>query len=107
MKDQSRVTSNIRLFILLHISVDKIVAVKDFEGVEFIWPFSYINYLNQSSNQNDSVTGRYQGLFPPISKAREKRLGDEVEQLLEWMTVLIVLERQNIDRMVKRFWQLC
>ena len=67
------------LFILLDISVDKIEAVKDFEGVEFISPFSCINCLNQSSNQNDSVTGRYQGLFPPISKAREKHLGDEVE----------------------------
>ena len=95
MKDQSRVTSNIRLFILLDISVDKIVAVKDLEGVEFIWPFSYIKYLNQSSNQNDSVTGRYQGVFPPSPKPGKNALGTRlgIEQLLKSMTVLIVLER--------------
>ena len=31
----------------------------------FIWLFSYMNYLNQSTNQNNGSSGRCQGLFPP------------------------------------------
>ena len=31
----------------------------------FIWPFPYVNYLDQSTNQSDGLAGRCQGLFPP------------------------------------------
>ena len=34
-----------------------------------------INYLNQSTNRNEGLSGRSQGLFPPRPQAREKTLG--------------------------------
>ena len=35
-----------------------------------------MDYLNQSTNQNDGLAGRCQGLFPP------QRPGDEVAELI-------------------------
>ena len=45
----------------------------------FIWPFPYMNYLDQSTNQSDGLAGRCQGLFPPQLHSQGKRPGDEVD----------------------------
>ena len=61
----------------------------------FIWPFSYVIYLNQQPIKMTDWPADARAFSRPTSKAREKRPGDEVELIFTCVYTHVNFTRVN------------